>query len=170
MTRQDWIHKWLVYTLALLPVWWADAYILSRYPVFGVTPTLLPVAVAAVGVLEGTSGGAGFGLGVGLIWATAYPGSHGGRVLLLALTGMATGGASQYALAQTLLGFLLCAAGTLAVVEGLQVAVELFLMTAELETLLRVAIPQLLLSLCWAPLVYVLFYRVFRRVGGDRLA
>jgi len=170
MTRQDWIHKWLVYTLALLPVWWSDAYILSRYPVFGVTPTLLPVAVTAVGVLEGVSGGAGFGLGVGLIWAAAYPGGHGERVLLLTLAGMVTGALSQYALAQTLLGFLLCAAGTLAVGEGLRVATELFFLSAPLETLLRIAVPELLLSLCWAPLVYALFYRVFRRVGGNRLA
>ena len=68
MTRQDWLHKWCSYALALLGVWWLDAYLLSRWPVFGVTPILLPVAVTAVSVLEGVAGGAGFGFGAGLLF------------------------------------------------------------------------------------------------------
>ena len=35
MTRQNWLHKWLIYALALLPVWWLDAYVLSRYRFWG---------------------------------------------------------------------------------------------------------------------------------------
>ena len=38
MTRQDLIHKWAVYALALLPVWLLDSCILPRFPLFGVTP------------------------------------------------------------------------------------------------------------------------------------
>ena len=170
MTREDWLYKWFRYTLALLPVWWLDAYVLSRFPVWGVTPCLLPAAAAAVGVLEGTAGGTGFGFGVGLVWAAAYPGGHGWRALLLAAVGLVTGAASQYALAQTLLGFLLCSAGTLAALEALRVLEGLLFQQAGLDVLLRIAVPQLLWSLCWAPLVYALFYRVFRKVGGNRLA
>ena len=48
MTRRDLFHKWLIYALGLLPVWLLDAYLLPRYPLFGVTPMLLPLAVAAV--------------------------------------------------------------------------------------------------------------------------
>lgn len=170
MTRQNWLYKWFRYALALLPVWWLDAYVLSRWPVFGVTPLLLPVAVTAVGVLEGIFGGAGFGLGVGILWATAYPGSHGFRVILLTLMGMATGALAQYALAQTLLGCVLCSAGVLTVIQVLRMAEELFFLRADFVTGLGVALPQLLWSLCWVPLVYGIFYRVFDRVGGDRLA
>ena len=53
MTRQDLIHKWAVYALALLPVWLLDSCILPRFPLFGVTPMLLPLALTAVAVLEG---------------------------------------------------------------------------------------------------------------------
>ena len=53
--------KWGVYTLALLPVWFLEAYVLSRVPLWGVSPMLLPLAAVAVAVLEGASGGAGFG-------------------------------------------------------------------------------------------------------------
>ena len=170
MTRQDWLRKWFSYALALLPVWWLDAYVLSRWPVFGVTPVLLPVAVTAVGVLEGASGGAGFGLGAGLLWAAAYPGGYGGRVLLLTLMGLFTGVLAQYALAQTLLGCMLCSAAVLAVVELTQVVQELFFLRTQLWPALCAALPQLLWTLCWVPVVYGIFFRVFARVGGDRLA
>ncbi|RAZ62894.1 rod shape-determining protein MreD, partial [Klebsiella oxytoca] len=40
MTRRDFIHKWLVYALGLLPVWLLDAYILPRYPLYGASPML----------------------------------------------------------------------------------------------------------------------------------
>lgn len=170
MTRQDLFGKWFAYGLALLPVWWLDAYILSRWPVFGVTPILLPVAVAAVGVLEGTAGGAGFGFGAGLIWATAYPGAEGGRILLLTLTGMFTGALAQYALAQTMLGCLLCSAAALGVVELIRMVQELFFLRTHLSAALWAALPQLLWSLCWVPVVYGIFRRVYNRVGGDRLA
>lgn len=136
---------------------------------FGASAILLPVAVTAVGTLEGIAGGTGFGLGVGLLWAT-YPGGGPVRVVLLAAAGMCTGAVAQYALAQTLLGCMLCAAGVLGVLEALRMLQELFFLQADLTTLLRVAVPQLLWSLCWTPLIYALFGRVFRRVGGTRLA
>ena len=66
MTRQDFILKWLFYALSLLPVWWLDVFVLNRFTVLGVSPRLLPVAAITVAVLEGTVGGAGFGLAVGL--------------------------------------------------------------------------------------------------------
>ena len=97
MTRRDLIQKWLTYGLGLLPVWLADAYILPRYPLWGVTPMLLPLAAAAVAVLEGAYAGTGFGLAVGLLWELAYPGGFGGLVFFLALAGMVMGAVSQYA-------------------------------------------------------------------------
>ena len=170
MTKQDWLRKWFSYALSLLSVWWLDAYVLSRWPVFGTTPVLLPVAVTAVGVLEGVSGGAGFGFAAGLIWATAYPGSHGSRILLLTLVGLFTGALAQYALAQTLSGCLLCSAAALAAVELIHIAEELFFLRTGLGSTLWAAVPQLMWTLCWVPVVYGIFSRVFARVGGDRLA
>lgn len=169
MTRRDWLNKWLHYLLALLPVWWLDAYILTRFPVLDVSAVLLPVAVTAVGVLEGVAGGAGFGFGAGLLWATAYAGGAGERVLLLTLVGMFTGALAQYALARTLMGCVLCSACALGALELLDIVIELFFVRADLWALLCVAVPQLLWTLVWTPVVYGIFYRVYDRVGGDRL-
>ena len=170
MTRRDLIHKWSVYALGLLLVWVLDAYLLPRYPLLGVSPMLLPSALAAVAVLEGAFAGTGFGLAVGLLWELAYPGGFGALVLFMALAGLATGALSQYALSQSLPGCLLCAAGVLAVLDGLRVLRGLITDAAALPALLQVAVPECLLTLAWTPLVYWLFRTIFNRVGGTRLA
>ena len=170
MTRRDLFHKWLVYALGLLPVWMLDAYILPRYPLFGVSPMLLPLAAAAVAVLEGAYAGTGFGMAVGLLWELAYPGGFGGLVFFLALAGMAMGAVSQYALSQSLIGCLLCSAGVLALLDLLRIARILFINAARLSDLLQVAVPEFLWSLAWTPLVWLLFRAIYDRVGGTKLA
>ena len=171
MTRRDLIQKWLTYALGLLPVWVLDAYILPRYPLFGaVVPMLLPLAVAAVSVLEGASAGTGFGMAVGLLWELAYPGGFGGLVFYLALAGMVMGAVSQYALNQSFLGCLICSAGVLGLLDLLRVARMLFINAASLSDLLQVAVPEFLWSLAWTPLVWLIFRAVYDRVGGTKLA
>ena len=170
MTRRDFIHKWLVYALGLLPVWLLDAYILPRYPLFGTVPMLLPLAAAAVAVLEGAYSGTGFGLAVGLLWELTYPGGFGGLVFFLALSGMAMGAVSQYALSQSFPGCLICSAGVLALLDLLRVIQLLFINAAGLSDLLQVAMPEFLCSLAWTPPVWLLFRAIYRRVGGTKLA
>ena len=170
MTRQALFHKWFLYALALFPVWLLDACILSRYPLFGVRPMLLPLAVVAVAVLEGSHAGAGFGLGVGLLGALAYSSGKGMMVIGLTLVGLLTGAAAQYALSQSFLGCLLCSAGALAAIDLWRIAVRLFVRSAGWTSMLRVAVPEILWSLAWTPLVYLIFHAVYRRVGGSRLA
>ena len=170
MTRRDVIHKWTVYALGLLPVWVLDAYILPRWPLFGTIPMLLPLAAAAAAVLEGAYAGTGFGMAVGLLWELAYPGGFGGQVFFLALAGMAMGAVAQYALNQSFVGCLICAAGVLAMLDFLRVAQILFINAASLSDALRVAVPEFLWSLAWTPLVWLLFQAIYRRVGGTRLA
>lgn len=170
MTRRDFIHKWLVYALGLLPVWLLDAYILPRYPLYGASPMLLPLAAAAVAVLEGAYSGTGFGLGVGLLWELAYPGGFGGLVFFLALAGMLMGAVSQYALSQSFIGCLICAAGTVGLLELLRIARGLLTDAAPLSALLEAAAPEFLWSVAWTPLVWLLFRAVHRKVGGNKLA
>lgn len=170
MTRRDYIQKWLTYALGLLPVWLLDAYILPRVPLGGTTPVLLPLAAAAVAVMEGAYAGTGFGMAVGLLWELGYPGGFGGLVFYLALAGMVMGAVSQYALSQTFLGCLICSAGVLGLLECLQVARMLLIDAAPLSELLRVAAPEFLWSLAWTPLVWLLFRSIYNRVGGTKLA
>ena len=170
MTTKDFFIKWLAYTLALLPLWFLQELLLSRYPLMGVKPMLLPLCTVAVATLEGAPGGAGFGLGVGLLWALAYPSGTGIMVIGMTLVGLLTGAAAQYALSQSFLGCLLCSAGALVAIDLWRIAVRLFVRSAGWASMLRVAVPEILWSLAWTPLVYLIFHAVYRRVGGSRLA
>ena len=170
MTRRDFIHKWFIYALGLVPIWLLDACILPRYPQWGDLPMLLPLSAAAVSVLEGAYSGAGFGLAVGLLWELAYPGGFGGLVFYMALAGMVMGAVSQYALNQSFLGCLICAAGALGLLELLRMARILLIHGADLSQLLQVAVPELLWSLIWSPLVWLLFRAIHSQVGGTKLA
>ena len=87
-----------------------------------------------------------------------------------ALAGMITGAVSQYALSQSFLSCLLCSAGVLGVLDGLRILRILFLQAETLDVLLRIAVPEIALSLCWTPVVYWIFRRIYRRVGGTKLA
>lgn len=170
MTRRDQIHKWAIYALAVLPIWLLDGLILNRYPVMGVRPMLLPLVVAAVATLEGPFAGSAFGLGIGLWWHGAYAGDHSAMILGMTLAGLGVGVVAQYALSQSFFGFLLCAGGLMAALEGWQMAAALFLQTAQLQQLMAVAVPEFLWTMAFTPLVYPVFRLVFRRVGGTRLA
>ena len=104
MTRQDFLIKWGVYALALVPVWFLELFVLNRFPLFGVAPMLLPLAAVCVAVLEGTTAGAGFGLFVGILCDAAYFNTDGAMTVGLCLIGVGAGALAQYVLRQNLVG------------------------------------------------------------------
>lgn len=169
MTRQALIFKWFIYGLGLVPVWFLETAVLRRLPLLGVFPVLLPMAAVAVAVLEGPVSGAGFGLAVGVLCDAVYYGANGSMTIALALIGAAAGLVTQYALQENYWGFLLCSAGALAAVDALRMLRRLFLGTAPFLPMLRVALPEILWSLVFSPIVYFIFRSAYRRVGGTAL-
>lgn len=164
MTRQDFITKWALYALGLLPVWWLEAFVLNRFPLFGIIPMLLPLAAVAVAVLEGPMGGAGFGLAVGILCDAVYFGTSGAMTLALALIGWAAGAAAAYVLNRNFLGCLLCAAGALLTIGAGRIFLRVFTGAAPLPVLLGVAVPELLYSLGFLILVYPWFLLIHRKI------
>lgn len=170
MTRQHLIHKWLVYALALIPIWMLDCYVLGRYPISGATPMLLPLAVAAVATLEGPTAGGAYAMGVGFLWETTYPGGTGFLIFYLTVLGSLCGAGVKYILQKGFFGYFICAATILVAVELAWVLAWLLAGTGSWEEIFPLALRQTGLSLCYTPLVYLIFRRVFRKVGGTRLA
>lgn len=170
MTNRHLVQKWLVYALGLLPLWMLDCYILSRYPILGVTPMLLPLAVVAVATLEGQLGGGGFGIWVGFLWKTTYPVAPGGMIFFLALFGYLVGKSIQYGLQKGFFGFFLCSVAVLVSVEFLWMLGWAWRGLGSWGDLLALGVKQSLLSLMYTPLVYVVFQKVFKKVGGSKLA
>lgn len=164
MTRRDHILKWLLYTLAFLPILVLNLYVLPWFPIFGTIPCLLPMAAITVAVLEGPSAGAGFGLFVGVLSDALIPGLSGPMTLGLSLLGFAAGAAARYGVRQNFWGCLLCSAGALVLIDLLRVLFFLLRGRASLLELLWVALPEIFWSLIFLPLIYGIFLWVFRRV------
>lgn len=168
MTSRDLIVRWSIFALAVLPVWFAEAFVLSRFPVFGVTPMLLPLAAVAVAQMVGAFPGGAFGLGVGMLCDAVY-GTDGAMTLGIALIGVAVGLAGQYLLRQNLLGGFLCSLGALMAIDGCRIAWRLFSGVAGLEPMLRVAGAEILWSLVFVPPIHALFRWVHLRTQGATL-
>ena len=164
MTRQDFLIKWGVYALALLPVWFCEVFLLNRFPLFGVAPMLLPLAAIAVAVLEGTVAGAGFGLGVGILCDAVYFNPDGAMTVGLCLLGVGAGALSQYVVRQNLVGCLLCSLLALVCIDGVRILANLLTGAAALPVLLSLAGREIAWSMVFVLPVYVLFLWVFRRV------
>ena len=115
-------------------------------------------------MLEGALAGAGFGLAVGVLCDAVYFGGHGFLTLGLCLIGWGAGAASQYVLSRNFGGCLLCAAAGLVLIDMVRVFAGLFTGLASLPALLRVALPEVLWSLCFVCLLYPWFAWVRGRI------
>lgn len=164
MTTKDFCIKWLAYALALALIWVLEAYLLSALPVFGVRPMLLPLCAVAAATLEGASGGAGFGLAVGVLFDAMHPGAPGLMIAVMALLGLGTGLLAQYVLRQDLAGCLICSVLALAAVDALRILRRLADGSAPLGGMLELAGKEIGWSMCFAPLIYLVFRWVFNRV------
>ncbi len=170
MTRQLLMKKWLIYGFGLFPVWFLDCFILGRYPIEGATPMLLPLAVAAAATLEGRFAGGCFGMWVGFVWETTYPGGWGGYIFVLTLFGFLAGAAVEKVLQKGFLGFFISSFALLAGIEGLMILAWLASGEGNHIELVALAGKQVALSMAYTPLVYVIFRKIFSKVGGTRLA
>ena len=168
MSPGDHFHKWLGYLIGLFPVWLLDGYVLSRFPLFGTIPNLLPAAVVAVGLLEGAMAGAGFGLGVGILWV--LEGGGGGLILGMTVAGLLCGVAVQSGLKPTFPSYLFSCVLLLLSLGAVRLLWGTINRIAAPQLLLEVALSEFCSSLIWTPLVYGIFRLVYDRVGGDRLA
>lgn len=164
MTRQDFLLKWLVYALALIPILILALLIFPMIPIFGIVPALLPVAAITVAVLEGPAGGAGFGLFVGILSDALIPGIPGTMTFALCFLGACAGAAARYGVHQNMVGCLICSGSALCVINVVRVLWLFLRGTAPLGTLLLTALGELFWSLVFLPLVYGIFLWVFHRV------
>lgn len=169
MTRHDHIIKWIVYALGAIPVWLIETTVLSRLPLFGIIPVLLPLAAVAAALFEGARAGAIYGLCVGVVADAVYPGTPGGMILALAVIGWLTGILGQYRVRQTFVGYFLCSAMGMLLLEAVHVLVGLITRLGSATALLRTAGMEAAWSLVFTLPVYGLYKLIYAKVGGDKL-
>lgn len=169
MTRQDLFIKWSHYGAAALLVFFLERCVFARLPVWGCIPMLIPLVVVMVAALEGSAAGAVFGLITGAACAITLARASLWLPLAFAAIGMLCGITTQYAISRSFSGCLFCAGGTLLVMDAFRCVYWALWGGATLLPLLRVVAGEVLYSLALLPLIYLLFWRVYQRVGGTRL-
>ena len=169
MTRGDFFYKWFWYAVATVPVWLLEDVIFGQVTLFGLTPVLLPLAAVAVAVLEGASGGAGFGMAMGMLCYATWAGARPIIIPGLILGGILIGSAARYGLKQTGASYLLCSGLLLLVLDVVRILLWQLNQSAPLFPMLKTTLLEILISLLFAPVIWLLYHKVFDRVGGTRL-
>lgn len=169
MTQQDLIIKWSHYGAAALLLFFLERCVFSRLPIAGVVPMLIPLAVVMVAAFEGSGAGAVFGMVAGAVCVISFPRTSLWLILVFTCIGLLCGITTQYAISRSFSGCLFCAAVTLILTDFLRVVYLALFRNASLLPLLKIAVPEILYSLVLALPVYLLFSRVYQKVGGNRL-
>ena len=165
MTRQDYIKKWFSYGVTLVLVAVLQGLVFTRLRAFGLIPMLLPLALVALATLEGPVSGAGFGIAVGIV-SMYVDGGSAWVIVLACLGGLAVGLIARYVLRQDFIGHLICSVGLLVLRMAWCVIPRWIEGVAELSVLLRVGIGELLWTLMFTPVIYLMFRFVYRRWGS----
>jgi len=169
MTRGDFFYKWFWYAVATIPVWLLDDVLFSHVTLFGVTPVLLPLALAAVAILEGGVGGAGFGMAMGMLCYATWPDARAIIIPGLILAGIVIGSAARYGLKQTAASYFLCSGVLLLFLNVVRILLWQLNHSAPLLLMIKTSGLEILVSLLFAPAIWLLYRKVFDRVGGTRL-
>lgn len=164
MTRRDYILQWIAYGVALLVVMGMERLVFNAFPVYGVIPVLLPLALVACAVFEGPKSGAGFGIAVGVLMAIGAGGGYW-RIIACSAAGLGVGLLARYVLRHDFVGHMLCCALVLLLRMIWCVGFRFFTGAAKLPVLLMVGVPELLWSMVFAIPVYWIFRFVCRHWG-----
>ena len=149
------ILKWLVYMLVYMAFAVLQTNVLPYITLFGVHPNVLPLAAAMVSVLEGGVPGALFGVFAGLCCDALYPKFEVVHTIYFFASGLAIGNLVSALFKKSLYTAALCAVVSLAVLDF--ILVTLFFLIprrAGLDALIQVALPEIILSALFTPLVY----------------
>lgn len=159
--------KWGMYAAAFLLVFFLKSCVLNRFPIYHAIPELAPLAVIAVGCLEGSLSGSIFGLAVGFFCNAVYYRSGGIMIPMCTLLGLLSGFTTGRQIGRTPLGMALCSVVGMVLLELSRVGYYNLFGGSSLSTLWKIAIPEGLYSLVFALPIYGLFWLVYSRYRTD---
>lgn len=147
------IRKFLLYALYMFLTLGLQNMILPFVRPLDVSPMVLPAAVVAVGMFEGATKGALFGLAMGIFADLNYIESVTTFTLLLPIIGFAMGFVSQFFINKRFFAYMVvCLAAFL--VTGLVQMVKVLVLDGWAFSMLTVLVVQALWSLPFAVLLY----------------
>ena len=147
------LRRFLLYALYLFLVLVFQNMALTQIRPLGVCPFMLPAAVVAVGMFEGASWGAIFGLVMGIFADMFYVESTVGFTLLFPAIAFAVGFVSQFFINRRFFAFMV-AAGAALLLTGVAQMLRILVLEGWSFSLLSTVILQTLWSLPPAVLAY----------------
>lgn len=165
--RREEASGWPLRIGVLLLCFFLERCILNRFPLWGGTPLLMPLVVAAIGFLEGSGPGAVCGLGAGLAGALAMGSDGTALIWFETAVGLVCGATLDKALGRTFPGYLLCALGTMLLWEGLQAVIHILFLGDAPGAVLALAGAEGVYSLVFAPILYPVFHTLHDRFRSE---
>ena len=157
--------KLALYIVLTALVFVLQRWVLNRLELGGIVPQLMPFAVTAVAMLEGSRPGAWFGLGTGLVAGLMTEGAS--LIWFYALLGALWGGTRNKLMGGTFPGYLLCALGSILLLEGGTLLWGLAFAGEELAAMVPIALAEGGWSMAFAPLLYLPHWLIDRRIPAD---
>lgn len=147
------LRRVLLYLLYLFLTLVLQNMVLTHIRPLGVCPFILPAAVVAVGMFEGSGWGAVFGLAMGLYADMAFVETTVGFALLLPVLAFGAGFVAQFFINRRFVGYMVVAAGALLITSLMQM---LWVLVSDSWSgaMLSTALLQTLWSLPLAALLY----------------
>ena len=156
------VRKALLYLLCIVAALWLQTMVFSRRGLLGVKPFFLPALIVAVGLFEGGVWGAMLGVAAGILCGWAMSGTSVLFLVLFAVCGFLSGLLAEFFINRTFFSCMLLSVLALAVTAVCQIVpLWIFRGTAP-AALLPVAGLQVLWSLPFA----ALFFVVVKRIAG----
>ena len=163
LTRKSLITKWILYAFVLVLFSALQQLVLDQIRLLGVVPFLLPMVVAIVAAVEGPTGGAVFGLAVGVLadltGSGVFPGVY---TLGFACAALAVAVISKYWVMRSLFGAVIYALLSFAALDALQFLYLFFVQGARPEVVASLAGREAAISLVFVIPIYLAYTRVYR--------
>ena len=147
------LRRVLLYALFLFLTMVLQNMVLTHIRPLGVCPFILPAAVVAVGMFEGSAWGAVFGLVMGVYADMAFVDTTIGFALLFPALAFAAGFVAQFFINRRFIGYMVVAAGALLVTSLMQM-IWVLVSDSWSGTMLSTVLLQTLWSLPLAALLY----------------
>ena len=148
------LRRAVVYGLLLALLFTLQDLLISRITLLGVHAMLIPSAVVAIGLFDGSLWGGLVGLAAGYFMDLGYPEHVALFAVLLTTAGFLSGALGKYMLHRGFLSYLVLVFLAVAVITFCQMFRFLFFADTDSAAVLRTGLLQLLWSLPWAVPVY----------------